>query len=229
MPTHFTNGVSNTTPGDPLYEFGMLDPTKWHIFFDDFNHEPLSTEWTITATSAGAGTSAISTPDVAGGIARITTAANENDGLFAQTIGEIFLLQDGKKAFLKTRISVGDAAQSDWVVGLHSTDTTPQDATMRFLFESVDGSAAVYFNVDDNTTDTDSATLATVADDTFLTLAVYWDGVDSIKCYANDVLIDTISSVDVPGAEMAVGFGYLNGAAGAETTDLDYIFVANER
>jgi len=229
MPTHFTNGVSNTTPGDPLYEFGMLDPTKWHIFFDDFNHEPFSTEWTITATSVGAGTSAISTPDVAGGIARITTAANENDGLFAQTIGEIFLLQDGKKAFLKTRISVGDAAQSDWIVGLHSTDTTPQDATMRFLFESVDGSAAVYFNVDDNTTDTDSATLATVADDTFLTLAAYWDGVDSIKCYANDVLIDTISSVDVPGAEMAVGFGYLNGAAGAETTDLDYIFVANER
>jgi|TARA_R100001530_G_scaffold16274_4_gene14346 hypothetical protein len=229
MPTHFTNGVSNVISGNPLYEFGMLDPTKWHIFWDDFNHEPLSTEWTITATSAGAGTSAISTPDEAGGLARITTAADEDDGIFAQTIGEIFLLASGKKAFLKTRISVGDATQSDWVVGLHSTDTTPQDATMRWLFESVDGAATVYFNNDDNSTDTDSETIATVEDDTFLTLSAYYDGKTSILCYKNDVLVDTVTSITVPGAEMAVGFGYLNGAAGAETTDIDYIFVAKER
>jgi hypothetical protein len=206
----------------------MLDPTKWHIFWDDFIHEPLSTEWTITATSGGAGTSAISTPDVAGGMARITTAADDNDGLFAQTIGETFLLADGKKAFLKTRFQVGDAIQSDLIIGLHSTDTTPQDATMRFLFESVDASAAVYFNNDDNTTDTDSATLATLTDDAFFTLAVYWDGVETFSCFANGVFIDSFTG-DVPGAEMAVGFGYLNGAAGAETADIDYIFVANER
>jgi hypothetical protein len=229
MPTHFTNGVSNTTQGNPLYQFGMLDPTQWHVFWDDFNHEPLSTEWTITATSVGSGTSAISTPDVAGGIARITTAANEDDGLFAQTIGETFLLASGKKAFVKTRISVGDATQSDMVFGLHSTDTTPQDATMRFQFESVDGSAAIYFNSDNNTTDSDSETIATLADDTFVTLAAYWDGVANIQCFADNVLIDTMNSITIPGAEMAVGFGYLNGAAGAETTDIDYIFVANER
>ena len=144
MPTHFTNGVSDVTPGNPLYEFGRLDPTKWLVAWDDFIHEPLSTEWTITATSGGSGTSAISTPDVNGGLARITTAADENDGIFAQTIGEVFLLESGKKTFIKTRLQVGDATQSDLVVGLHSTDTTPQDATMRFLFESVDGAAAVF-------------------------------------------------------------------------------------
>ena len=27
----------------------------------------------------------------------------------------------------------------------------------------------------------------------------------------------------------AVGFGYINGAAGAETTDFDYLFIAQER
>ena len=229
MPTHFTGGVSNVTSGNPLYEFGMLDPTKYHVFWDDFDTTPIAAQWTLTATSVGAGTSAITVPDADGGLARITTAANENDGIFAEWISETFKLEDGKKTFLKTRISVGDAIQSDWVVGLHSTDTTPQDATMRFLFESVDASAAVYFNVDDNTTDTDSATIATMADDTFITLAAYWDGIDAIKVYANDVLVDTMSSIDVPGAEMAVGFGYLNGAAGAETTDVDYILVAKER
>lgn len=229
MPSRFPTGITNVAKTNPFAQMGQLDPTKFHTFFDDFNHEPLSTEWTITATSVGSGTSAISTPDVAGGLARITTAANENDGLFAQTIGEIFLLESGKKTWMKTRISVGDAIQSDWVVGLHSTDTTPQDATMRFLFESVDGSAAVYFNNDDNTTDTDSSTIATMADDTFVTLAIYYNGVDNIQCFADDVLIDTVTGITVPGAEMAVGFGYLNGAAGAETADIDYIFVAKER
>ena len=38
-----------------------------------------------------------------------------------------------------------------------------------------------------------------------------------------------MTSQTPPAAEMAVGFGYLNGAAGAETTDIDYIFVAKER
>ena len=229
MPTHFTNGVSAVIPGNPLYEFGRLDPTKWLVVWDDFIHEPLSTEWTITATSGGSGTSAISTPDVNGGLARITTAADENDGIFAQTIGEVFLLERGKKTFIKTRLQVGDAIQSDLVVGLHSTDTTPQDATMRFLFESVDGAAAVYFNNHNNSTDSDSGTVATLEDDTFVTLAAYYDGKTTIDLYANDVKVQTMTSITVPAAEMAVGFGYLNGAGGAETTDFDYILVAKER
>jgi len=226
--THFT-GITNASRGSALHGMGQMDPTKYLTFWDDFIHEPLSTEWTITATSGGSGTSAISTPDVNGGIARITTAADENDGLFAQTIGETFLLESGKKTWMKTRISVGDAIQSDLIVGLHSTDTTPQDATMRFLFESVDGAAAVYFNNDNNTTDSDSSTVATLEDDTFVTLGAYYDGITTIKLYADDVLTDTMTSITIPGAEMAVGFGYLNGAAGAETTDIDYIFVAKER
>ena len=226
--THFT-GITNASRGSALHGMGQMDPTKYLTFWDDFIHEPLSTEWTITATSGGTGTSAISTPDVNGGIARITTAADENDGLFAQTIGETFLLESGKKTWMKTRISVGDAIQSDLIVGLHSTDTTPQDATMRFLFESVDGAAAVYFNNDDNTTDSDSSTVATLEDDTFVTLGAYYDGITTIKLYADDVLKDTMTSITIPGAEMAVGFGYLNGASGAETADIDYIFVAKER
>ena len=134
-----------------------------------------------------------------------------------------------KKTWLKCRLSVGDAAQSDWLIGLHSTDTTPHDATLRYIFESVDGSAAVYFNNDNNTTDSDSSTVATMADDTFITLSAYYDGVTSIQLFANDALVTTMSSITVPAAEMAVGFGYINGAAGAETADVDYILVIKER
>ena len=226
--THFS-GISNASRNSTLAAMGALDPTKFLTFWDDFIHEPLSTEWTITATSAGSGTSAISTPDVHGGQARITTAANENDGIYAQTIGEVFLMDSSKKTWLKTRFQVGDATQSDLIVGLHSTDTTPHDATMRFLFESVDGSAALYFNNDDNTTDSDSSTVATLADDTFVIVGAYYDGAGNIKLYLNDTHVTTMTSMTPPGAEMAVGFGYINGAAGAETTDFDYLFVAQER
>ena len=149
--------------------------------------------------------------------------------MFAESPGESFLITAGKKAFLKARFQVGDAIQSDFIFGLHSTDTTPQDATLRFLFESVDGSAALYFNVDDDTTDVDSDTVATLADDTWITVAAYYDGKGSIALYADGVKITTMTNVDVPGAEMALGFGYLNGAAGAETTDIDYILAAVER
>ena len=130
---------------------------------------------------------------------------------------------------MKCRLSVGDAVQSDWLIGLHSTDTTPHDATMRYIFESVDGSANVYFNNDNDTTDSDSSTLVTLTDDTFVTLAAYYDGGTSIQLFVDDALVTTMTGITVPAAEMAVGFGYINGAAGAETADFDYIYVIKER
>ena len=97
------------------------------------------------------------------------------------------------------------------------------------MFESVDGSAALYFNNDNNSADNDSSTVATLEDDTFITVGAYYDGDGNIKLYLNDSHVTTMTSQTPPAAEMAVGFGYLNGAAGAETTDIDYIFVAKER
>ena len=228
-PARFPSGVTNAGPNSAMAMLPFPDPTKYHVFFDDFNSPPLSTEYTLTATSVGTGTSAFSAADADGGVARITTAANENDGIFAELIGEGFLIESGKKAWIKARFRVGDAIESDLIIGLHSTDTTPQDATLRFLFESVDGSAALYFNVDDDTTDADSSTVATLADDTWITVGAYYDGKGTIELYADDVKITTMTDVDVPGAEMAVGFGYLNGAAGAETTDIDFLMVVKER
>ena len=229
MPTHFTDGVSNVISSNPLYQFGMLDPTKYHIIFDDFDKLPIAANYTLTAISGGSGTSAITSQDVDGGVARLTTAADELDGISAEWLSESFLLESGKKTFIKTRLSVGDAVQSAWMVGLHSTDTTPRDATLRFFFESVDASADVYFNIDDNTTDADSSALATLSDDTYITLAAYYDGVTSVELFADDVRITTMTDIGLPGAEMALGFGYWNGAAGAETTDFDYVFIAKER
>lgn len=227
-PTRFPNGVTNVASTNPFGQMGLLDPTKFHVWFDDFDDYDANM-WTETATSVGTGTSAVTVPDADGGLARITTAANENDGIFIEWDSEIFVVEAGKKLFIKTRFQVGDAAQSDLIIGLHSTSTTPLSATHRFAFISEDGAATVIFNVDDNTTDADSSTVATLADDTFITLAAYYDGKGTIELYADDVKITTMTGVSVPSGELAVGIGYLNGAAGAETTDIDYLLVVKER
>jgi len=225
--TNFPNGITNVGPGKDTSLLPFPDPTRYQVYFNDFHEDVVG--WTETATSVGAGTSAAAIADAAGGILQITTAANENDGLFLESQGESFLLESGKKTWVKARFSVGDAIQSDLIVGLHSTDTTPLDAALRFAFISEDGSAALFFNVDDNTTDADSGTVATLADDTFVQVAAYYDGGTKITLYLNDVPVQTMTSVSLPGAEMAMGIGYLNGAAGAETSDFDYIMVVKER
>ena len=225
--TNFPNGITNVGPGKDTSLLPFPDPTRYQVYFNDFHEDVVG--WTETATSAGSGTSAAAIADAAGGILQITTAANEDDGLFLESQGESFLLESGKKTWVKARFSVGDAIQSDLIVGLHSTDTTPLDAALRFAFISEDGSAALFFNVDDNTTDADSGTVATLADDTFVQVAAYYDGGTKITLYLNDVPVQTMTSVSLPGAEMAMGIGYLNGAAGAETSDFDYIMVVKER
>lgn len=227
-PTRLPNGITNVNKDNPMGMLGMLDPTKYHVWWNDFE-DFTAGEWTETATSVGSGTSAVTTPDEDGGLARITTAANDNDGLFAEWNAETFLIETGKKTWIKARFQVGDAIQSDLIIGLHSTDTTPLDATLRFAFISEDGSASLFFNVDDNTTDADSSTVATLTDDAFISVGAYYDGKGDIKLFLNDALITTMTGVGVPGAEMAVGFGYLNGASGAETTDFDYLLVIKER
>lgn len=226
-PSRFPNGIGNTAKTGAMGMFGLPDPTKYHVYFNDFDDDLVS--WTETATSVGTGTSAAAIADADGGILQITTAANEDDGLFIESQGESFKIESGKKAWIKARFSVGDAIQSDLIIGLHSTDTTPLDATHRFAFISEDGSAALFFNVDDGTTDADSGTVATLADDTFVVVGAYYDGAGSIALFLNDAHVATMTDVDVPGGELAIGIGYLNGAAGAETSDFDYILVAKER
>ena len=83
-PSRFPSGLTDNNSTTAMGMLPILDPSKFHVFFDDFDTTPIAAQWTLTATSAGAGTSAVTVPDADGGLARITTAANDNDGLFAE-------------------------------------------------------------------------------------------------------------------------------------------------
>ena len=233
-PSRFTSGVTTVSKSAPLGMFGLPDPTQWHTYFNDFDTY-VAGDWTVT--EVGTGSRALT--DINGGALLITNAAADNDRNEFQKVGESFLLAAGKKAFFKARFKVSDATESDFLIGLAVTDTTLQGAvsgagvTDGIFFNKDDGDALLDFNVQKNATtgQTRAAGIATVVSDTFLTVAWYFDGVNEVKYYVNDVQLGTLdgSSTYLPDTELTVSFALMNGEAVAKTMTLDYIFASIER
>jgi hypothetical protein len=232
-PTRFPSGVSTAIKTNPLGQFGMPDPTKWHVFFDDFDTYTAA-DWTVT--EVGVATQALADGD--GGLLLITNAAADNDSSQNQKVGESFLLTAGKKTIFKARLKVSDATQSDLLIGLAVLDTTliaaaGDGVTDGVFFQKDDGVATldVYCQKDTTTGQTSATSIATLVSDTFVTLSWYYNGVDSISYYVNDVHTGTLSATStyLPDTELTVSFAIQNGEAVAKTQTIDYVFVAQER
>jgi len=234
LPTHFTNGVTNVGVGDPLYQFTMPDPTKWVIYHEDF-HTFTTADWTITTTEAGAGDATEALTDGSGGLLLITNDAADDDNDFFQKVGESFRWSSTKRMFFKTRFKVSDATQSDVVVGLQITDTTPLDVTDGLFFLKADGSAAMSFRIEKDNTATALSSVATLVNNTFVELAFVYlpqaQGGPVFDVYADGVRVaSTTTTTNAPDDEdLTISFGIQNGEAVAKTMTMDYIFVALER
>ncbi len=233
-PTRFPGGVTTVRKSAPLGMFGLPDPTAWHTYFNDFDTY-VAGDWTVT--EVGSGTRALT--DINGGALLVTNAAADNDRNELQKLGESFLLTAGKRAFFKARFKVSDATQSDFLIGLAITDTTLQGSvsgagvTDGIFFNKDDGDALLDVQVQKNATtgQTRAAGIATVVDDTFLTVAWAYDGVSEVKYFVNDVQLGTLdgTSTYLPDTELTVSFAMQNGEAVAKTMTVDYIFAAQER
>lgn len=229
VPVRFPNGVTTAAKSAPLGMFGLPDPTEWHVFFDDFDRY-VAADWTITTTEAGAGSATEALTDADGGVLLITNDDADNDADFFQKVGESFKFESGKKLFFKARFKVSDATESDVVIGLQITDTTPLDVTDGVFFQKDDGDTNLDFHVEKNNTATDATAIATLADDTYVSVAFYYDGKSSVSYFVDDVHLGTAATTNLPDdEELTVSFGIQNGAAAAKTMSVDYIFAAKER
>lgn len=230
-PTRFPSGVTNAAPGSPLGMFGLPDPSSWHVYFDDFDTFNTG-DWTITTVEGGAGDATEALTDEDGGVLLITNDAADDDSDFFDKKGESFLMAAGKRAFFKARIKTSDATQSDVLIGLQITDTTPLDATDGIYFIKSDGSTSVSIVCRKNaTTGSTSATAGTMADATWIELAWYYDGKGNLAYFVDGVQKGTLdaSSSYLPDTELTVSFGIQNGEAVAKTLSVDYILAAKER
>jgi hypothetical protein len=224
--TRFPNGVTNVGEDSPFADLAMPAPTLFHTYFEDFDYYTAA-NWTVTETQAGA-TQALTDGD--GGLLLLTNTAADDDLVSLQKVGESFRFASGKKLFFEARFKVSDATQSDFVVGLQITDSTPLDVSDGVFFIKADGSTSVSLVVEKNGTATTTASVATAANDTFIRLGFYYNGASAIEYFVNGVTLGTSVTTNlVDDEDLTPTFAIQNGEAVAKTMTMDYIFVAKER
>jgi hypothetical protein len=224
--TRFPNGVTNVGEDSPFADLAMPAPTKFHTYYEDFDYY-VAANWTVTETQAGA-TQALTDGD--GGLLLITNTAADDDLVALQKVGESYRFASGKELFFEARLKVSDATQSDVVIGLQITDATPLDVSDGVFFIKADGSTSVSLLVEKNGTATTTSGVATMANDTFISLGFYYDGASSIQYSVNGVVVGTSVTTNLPDDEdMTVSIALQNGEAVAKTMTVDYVFVAKER
>lgn len=228
-PTRFPNGLTTTEKASPLGEFILPDMTSAHTYWEDFDYFRAA-DWTITAAEVGTGAASQLPTDEDGGVLLITTDNADNDNVFLNKVGESFLMAAGKKAWFEARLKVSDATQTDWIVGLQITDTTPLAVTDGIFFRKDDGDTDIDFVVVKNSAATTETAIATNVDATYVRLGFYYDGKDKIRYYADGVMQGSVATTNLPDDEaLTISFGIQNGEAAIKTQSVDYIMAAKER
>lgn len=237
--TNFPNGVTNvgtlnTGATTTLQSYVAQDPSRVHQWFDDFD-DYVAGNWTITET--GTGTRAVGNID--GGVLVITNAAADNDCNFLQWSGatnastvETWTWESTQAMWFKARFKVSDATQSDFVMGLQITDTTPLDAADGLFFQKDDGSTALYFTaIKTGVGSTVVSSLATIADNTYFTCGFWWDPVLGVlTLYYNGNPVGSISSTtNFPTRTLTLSFGIQNGEGAAKSMSVDFIMIGKDR
>jgi hypothetical protein len=238
-PKRFLHGVTNVSIDNPLGRLPYLDPTKWAIWFDDFLHYDVAqgdAAWILDVVNAGA--DAVVGPT---GVLTLTlTGASDSLGL--QQSNGVWQLTSGKKAIFKTRCKIVKAAggtigQEGFVIGLTSVQTTtgfmdaPPPTARAFddglCFVSYDGTTNIIAMQGENDVFSTEVGCATYADDTWMTLSVYWDGTKS-TFYKDDAELCEITT-NPPTSVISPVMFFSAGEAKADVFHCDYLFMAVER
>ena len=238
-PKRYVKGITNVAKDTTLGMCPALDPTVVYGVFDDF-YDYIATDWVLSTVEAGAGsaTEAISDTEP-GGALLLTNAAGEGDHDFLQLSkdggtndSETFKFVKNKQAWFKIRFKGNDVDQSLYYAGLYITNTDPPNAapTDGVYFRSDDEDAYVDLVVVKDSTATTTSKIATMADDTYITLGFKWDGVNKIYYYVNETEVGYSVTTNLPDDEcLALSFGVENGEATANTMTIEYIGAWVER
>jgi len=224
-PTRYPNGLTTAAKTSPMGEFILPDMTKAHVYMEDFDYYTAA-DWTVT--EVGTATQVLANVD--GGRLLITNAAADNDSSFNQKVGESFLFVAGKKLWFDCLLQVNDAIESDFVIGLQITDTSPLAVTDGVFFIKADGAATIDLVVEKNTVATTTSAVATVANSVDIRLSYFYNGIDEIQIFVDGAHVATSVTTNLPDDEaLTISFGIQNGEAVAKTMTVDYVMAAKER
>lgn len=205
--------------------------TDFVEYYNDFTKTSDYTagDWTITAL-AGTNTIAVDTDD-ANGVLRLTSGATEDNGSGYNQKIECWRFAANKALEFEARFKMNDVTQADCVIGLQITDTTPYAVSDGAWFGTDDGDALLDFHLAKASAQSDTAGVATLVDDTWIKVGFYYDGVDAnVQIFINDVRVGAVPfATYAPTTELCISLAHTTGEAVANTMDIDYIRVRQQR
>tara|TARA_Y100000310_G_scaffold246825_1_gene252232 strand:- start:5845 stop:6561 length:717 start_codon:yes stop_codon:yes gene_type:complete len=174
--------------------------------------------WTETVVEVGAGTSDFTGTATAGFIGNVVTAANENDGWSGQLSGSSFELTSDQDTYFGCEFQINDVTQVDFFMGLAVTDTAILGGVDdRMGFQSLDASTDLKFMLEKSTTETLTASLATLADATNVFVEFYWDG-SGVEVFVDGSSVATPAVTNIPDdVALRLSLEVLTGEAVAQT------------
>ena len=229
-------GTTNVGSGSGMWADyplqNTMDPSLYHILFDDFLEFTEAAIWTTTEDAGKTGTDALM--DVVGGVYTNFCDGDDNDESYCISTAETFLIATGKKIWFEARLRVDEAATDDANVMVGLSDSAGADMILDngggpaasydgVVFTKVDGGTKWQFETSNAGTQETTAEVAAYADDTFVRLGFYYDGVTGITPYV-DGTAGTAHTIAVAGLEeMHVFFGIKAGSVVEEAIEIDYV------
>lgn len=225
----------------------VLDPNftaTAYVFFDDFTNPPTVSEsadagnnWLLTVvdTDTDSGETWNLADEGPGGQWAIVTNDADNDSMAAQVNGEMFTCAAGKHMWFECRFKVDDADTCDWFIGLAEAvageNIDAPDDCIGFI--NADGTAnqTIDFVGDKATAQDLNASTVDIADNTFVTVGFYVNGVTSVAGYINGTLVAALAlaTANIPVQAMSPIVSIRNASAAASTMTIDYIKVIQLR
>jgi hypothetical protein len=144
-----------------------------------------------------------------------------------------------KRLWMSSRFKCEDVDQNYPIVGLHTSQTDPwnTEPADQFLFRKLTADGALQFVCGTTNSTERAGTLCTIADDTFVRVEAFYDGVGIAKAWAfhdtTNVLLGSVtldaSATHLPNGAMTVAFGMEMVDTGADDFTIDYLNVFMER
>lgn len=149
----------------------------------------------------------------------------ENDGINLLMSGKAFYLSvTTKPLFFGTRIKINDATQTDFCIGLVIPDTALLGGmTDGIYLEKSDAALTVTCVVEKDSTETTSGTIATMADDTWVSLGFVYDGT-YVYPYVDGVAGTALAVTNLPNDELLTpGIEFLTGETTANILSMGFL------
>lgn len=242
-PTRYTSGVSSERNA-PLSDvgFGVFNPRKWHMYFNDFNAYSAD-DWLETVVDTdvdGADTRTID--GTAGGVLNILNNDNAADStnlrLGGDSGAEQFLFPTGKKAVIGAKFSSTDVDKNYLAVALvEGTDVDFQGGLPNdhIAIEVDSANAEIDISVSKDGTATTQTNVGTLSDysegtNNLTEVILYYNGSDEVQVWVDGAKQATLSTDNWPDDEaMGLGIEIHNSDAAADAMAVDWVLVAVER